>query len=253
MLAETSTFVETVAFSGDGRLTTFLKAPYSFVNDPVAPIYGAAVAGTTMQRTELNPAQRAGLLTQASFLALTGSPVGSNPVLRGKAVYTKLLCNVLPPPPANVPAPKPASAGGTTRQRFVEHDQNSCATACHSAMDPIGFAFENYDAIGQYRTTDNGQPVDATGALMLDGRIQAFDDAVGLVGLLAMSSDVRTCFATEWSRFALSRRDTVADAASLQSVAKAFSDDGAKIQDLMASIATMRSFRFRSLSPGEMP
>lgn len=253
MLDETSTFVENVAFGGDGRLTTLLSAPYSFVNSTVAPLYGAQVASTTPQKTDLDPAQRAGFLTHASFLALTGAPSGSNPVLRGKAVYTKLLCNVLPPPPANVPPPKPASAGGTTRQRFVEHDQNACAKACHAAMDPIGFAFENYDGIGQYRTMDNGQPVDATGSLMLDGTMQSFNDAVGLAGLLAKSSDVRTCFAGEWSRFALARMDTDADAASLQATAKAFSADTATVQDLMAAVAAMRSFRFRSLSPGESP
>ncbi|HEY2901325.1 MAG TPA: DUF1592 domain-containing protein [Polyangia bacterium] len=253
MLDETTSFVQNVGFGGDGRLATFLGAPYSFVNNTLASYYGVQVSGATPQKTDLNPAQRAGFLTQGSFLAMTGSPDGSNPVLRGKAVYTKVLCNVLPPPPNNVPAPKPASAGGTTRQRFEEHDQNTCAKACHAQMDPIGFAFENYDGIGQYRTMDNGLPVDATGALLLDGSMQSFNDAVGLTGRLAKSNDVRICFAGEWSRFALTRADTAADAASLQATAKAFATDSASLQDLMAAIATMRSFRFRSLSPGEMP
>jgi hypothetical protein len=253
MVDETSTFVQNVAFGGDGRLATFLDAPYSYINSTLAGVYGAQASGTAFQRATLNPAQRAGLFTQASFLALTGSSNGSNPVRRGKAIYTKLLCHTLPPPPANVPPPKPASAGGTTRERFVEHDQNACAKSCHQAMDPIGFAFENYDGIGQYRTTDNGHPVDATGSIMLDGATQTFGDAVGLVGLLAKSAEVRSCFAGEWSRYALSRVDTDADLASLQSAAAAFSSDTATLQDLVASIATMRSFRYRSPSPGEMP
>src|SRR5262249_12699979 len=154
--------------------------------------------------------------------ALTGSADGSNPVRRGKAVYTKLLCHELPPPPANVPAPKPASAGGTTRERFVEHDTNAGAAACHTAMDPIGFAFENYDGIGKYRTMDNGQPVDATGSISLDGAPHTFQNAVELVGLLAKSSEVKTCFATQWARFALVRPDDDADLASLQGVATSF-------------------------------
>jgi hypothetical protein len=168
-------------------------------------------------------------------------------------VYTKLLCQILPPPPANVPAPAPASAGGTTRTRFIAHDQNACAKGCHQSMDPIGFAFESYDGIGQYRTMDNGLPVDASGSILLDGAAQSFNDAIGLVGLLAKSSEVRSCFAGEWSRYALSRVDTAADAASLQSVAAAFGSDTATVQDLMTAVATMRSFRYRSLSPGEMP
>jgi Protein of unknown function (DUF1592)/Protein of unknown function (DUF1588)/Protein of unknown function (DUF1595)/Protein of unknown function (DUF1587)/Protein of unknown function (DUF1585) len=253
MLDETSNFVENVAFGGDGRLATLLGAPYSYVNQALGGVYGATVAGTAMQRTDLNPAQRAGFLTQASFLALTGAADGSNPVRRGKAVYTKLLCRSLPPPPAVVPAPKPASAGGTTRQRFVEHDQQACAKGCHTAMDPIGFAFENYDGIGKYRTMDNGMPVDATGSLTLDGMNQTFNDAVGLVGLLAKSAEVRACFADEWGRFALVRDDTPADLASFQSIAGAFGTDTATVQDLMVAVATMRSFRYRSLSPGETP
>jgi len=174
-------------------------------------------------------------------------------VRRGKFVYTKLLCQQMPPPPANVPPPAPASAGGTTRQRFTTHDQNACAKGCHTVMDPIGFGFENYDGIGQYRTMDNGSPVDATGSITLDGKQQTFNDAIGLVTLLAKSPEVRSCFAGEWSRFALSRTDTSDDAASLQATSAAFASDTASVQDLIAAVATMRSFRYRSLSPGETP
>ncbi|HVU51243.1 MAG TPA: DUF1592 domain-containing protein [Polyangia bacterium] len=253
MLAETNAFVENVVFGGDGRLSTLLGAPYSYINSTLAPLYGAQASGTAMTMTPLNPTQRAGLLTQGSFLALTGNADGSNPVRRGKFVYTKLQCQQMPPPPANVPPPAPASAGGTTRQRFTTHDQNACAKGCHTVMDPIGFGFENYDGIGQYRTTDNGLPVDATGSITLDGTPQTFKDAIGLVGLLAKSPEVRACFAGEWSRFALSRVDTPDDAASLQSTAAAFATDTASVQDLIAAVATMRSFRYRSPSPGEMP
>jgi Protein of unknown function (DUF1585)/Protein of unknown function (DUF1588) len=133
------------------------------------------------------------------------------------------------------------------------HDQNACAKGCHTVMDPIGFGFENYDGIGQYRTMDNGLPVDATGTITLDGTPQNFNDAIGLVGLLAKSAEVRTCFAGEWSRFALARVDTDGDAASLQTTAAAFASDTATVQDLMAAVATMRSVRYRSPSPGEMP
>jgi hypothetical protein len=252
MLDETRSFVENVSFGGDGRLATLLGAPYSYLNQTLGGVYGAQVTGTSLTKTDLPMTQRAGFLTQGSFLALTGNADGSNPVRRGKAVYTKLLCKSLPPPPANVPAPKPASAGGTTRQRFVEHDQNACALGCHSAMDPIGFAFENYDGIGKYRTMDNGQPVDATGSITVDGQKQTFNNAVELIAILAKSPEVRSCFAGEWSRYALSRLDTAADAASLQGAAAAFSGDTATIQDLMVAVATMRSFRYRSPSPGEM-
>ncbi len=253
MLDETSAFVQNVAFGGDGRLATFLGAPYSYLDGALATEYGVQATGTTLVKTSLDPTQRAGFMTQGSFLALTGNADGSNPVRRGKFVYTKLLCNQMPPPPANVPPPAPASAGGTTRQRFETHDQNACAKGCHTLMDPIGFAFENYDGIGQWRTMDNGLPVDATGSITLDGKSQTFNDAIGLTALLAQSPQVRSCFAGEWSRYALARVDTPADAASLQTTASAFAGDAASLQDLIAAVATMRSFRYRSLSPGETP
>jgi hypothetical protein len=253
MLDETRMFVEGVAFGGDGRLGTLLGAPYSYVNQSLGTLYGMQAAGANLQRADLNPAQRAGFLTQASFLALTGSSDGSNPVRRGHAIYTKLLCHELPPPPNNVPTPKPASAGGTTRQRFVEHDTNACAKGCHSEMDPIGFAFENYDGIGKFRTKDNGLPVDATGTISLDGVSHNFQDAVGLIGTLAKSGEVRRCFASDWFRFAVLRPDEPEDLASLDSIASAFGPDTATVQDLMVAIATARSFRYREPSPGEMP
>jgi hypothetical protein len=252
MVDETRTFVESVAFGGDGRLATLLGAPYSYINQTLANLYGAPATGPTMTKTDLPATQRAGLLTQGAFLALTGNAEGSNPVRRGKAVYTKLLCHTLPPPPPNVPLPMPASAGGTTRQRFTVHDQNACARACHMAMDPIGFAFEGYDGVGKFRTTDNGMPVDATGSITLDGVKHDFDGAVALMGLLAASPEVRSCFAAEWSRFALLRDTDTPDTASLQSAATAFASDTASIQDLMVAVSTMRSFRYRSPSPGEM-
>jgi hypothetical protein len=223
------------------------------VNQSLGPIYGAQVSGTSLVRTDLDPAERSGFFTQASFLTLNGSSDGSNPVRRGHAIYTKLLCHELPPPPANVPPPKPASAGGTTRQRFVEHDTNVCAKACHTAMDQIGFAFENYDGIGKFRTTENGLPVDATGTLSLDGVDQSFKDAVSLIGLLEKSAEVRRCFATEWFRYAVLRPDQPEDLASLGAIEGAFRPDAATVQDLMVAVATARSFRYREPSPGEMP
>jgi len=182
---------------------------------------------------------------------MTGSPDGSNPVKRGKAIYTKLMCGDLPPPPPNVPAPKPASQGGTTRQRFTEHDQNPCATACHTLMDPIGYAFEHYDGIGRYRTMDNGQAVDSTGMLNIDGGSKSFADAVELSKILATSDTVRGCFAKQWFRFAVGRSETDDDAPSLASVAAAFASHQYDMRDLPPAIAQSRSFRFRSLAAGE--
>ena len=115
-------------FDGDAKLDTLLAADFSFVNQPLAALYGkTGVTGAAMARTDLNPDQRAGLLTLAPWLTLTGASDGSHPVMRGKMIYERLLCGELPPPPPDVPEPKPPADGLTTRERFAEHGQQACA------------------------------------------------------------------------------------------------------------------------------
>ena len=252
LVGGTEAFTQSVLFDGGGKLETLLSADYTFSNQTLAKVYGNAATGMTFSKTMLDPSQRLGLLMEPSFLTLAGSPDGSNPVKRGKAVYTKLLCGVLPPPPPNVPPAKPATAGGTTRQRFTEHDQNECAKGCHMLMDPIGYAFEHYDGIGRYRTMDNGQPVDSTGTLNIDGVDKSFADSVELTKILSTSDTVRSCFAKQWFRFAVARIETDADAPSLAGIATAFATNQFDMRDLAPAIAASRSFRYRSLAAGEV-
>ncbi|HYQ15485.1 MAG TPA: DUF1592 domain-containing protein [Polyangiaceae bacterium] len=251
LVGETEAFASSVLFDGGGKLETLLLADYSYENQLLGRVYGSAASGSGFVKTTLDSSQRLGLLTQPSFLAMTGSPDGSNPVKRGKAVFQKLLCGELPSPPPNVPPAKPASAGGTTRQRFSEHDQNECAKGCHALMDPLGFAFEHYDGIGRYRTLDNGQPVDASGSVMLDGAAHSFSDAIELTQVLAASASVQSCFAKQWFRFAVGRVETTSDAPALASIGAAFQSHQFDMRDLAPAIARSRSFRFRSLAAGE--
>jgi hypothetical protein len=248
----TEAFARHVLFEAGGKLETLLSADYTFSNQTLGKVYGSGASGAVVGKTMLDTTQRLGLLMEPSFLTLTGSPDGSNPVKRGKAVYTKLLCGVLPPPPPNVPPAKPATAGGTTRERFAEHAENECARGCHSLMDPIGFAFEHYDGIGRYRAMDNDQPVDATGTLNIDGAERTFNDAIELTKILSTSDTVRSCFAKQWFRFAVGREDTPADSPSLAAVATAFATTQFDVRDLAPANAPSRSFRFRSVAAGEV-
>jgi Protein of unknown function (DUF1592)/Protein of unknown function (DUF1588)/Protein of unknown function (DUF1595)/Protein of unknown function (DUF1585)/Protein of unknown function (DUF1587) len=248
----TEAFARDVMFASDGKLETLLTADYTFSNQTLGKVYGNNATGTTLSKTTLVASQRLGLLMEPSFLALAGSADGSNPVKRGKAVLTKVLCGDLPPPPPDVPPAKPATAGGTTRQRFTEHDQNACAKGCHLLMDPIGYAFEHYDGIGRYRTMDNGQAVDSTGMLNIDGADKSFADAIELTKILSTSATVRSCFSKQWFRFAVGRDETDADASSLTSIATAFATNQFDMRDLAPAIAASRSFRFRSLAAGEV-
>jgi len=241
------------AVLGTGLFSDLLTGTKSSVNQALATIYGVTGAtGTTPQPVTFDSTQRGGLLTLAGFLTVTGATDGSSPVRRGHAVLTRLLCNVLPNPPANVPPPQPPMAGLTTRQRFLEHDQNACTGACHSAMDPIGFGFEHYDGVGEYRMTDQSLPVDASGSIVLDGQTQTFADALGLASMLAASPQVQECFATQWMRYALNRWDTSADLASIQGATSTFQVGGLNMRDLIEAVATSRTFRYRTPGAGEI-
>ena len=118
--------------------------------------------GASCGETMLND-QRAGILTQGAFLATHAKADETNPITRGRTVADRVLCKDLPLPPDDIPDPKPPGEGLTTRERFAEHGANPCAQACHNIIDPLGFSFENYDAIGAWRTMDGGKPVNAAG------------------------------------------------------------------------------------------
>lgn len=244
MATETEEFAANVVFDGDGTFTSLLTSTASSAAGSLATLYGAT-AGI------LDPAQRAGILTRAGFLTVTGASDGSHPVKRGIKIYRDLMCKqLIPPPGVEIPPPEPASAGGTTRERFAQHAENACAT-CHLVIDPLGFAFEHYDGIGRYRDTDNGGAVDSSSSTTLDGVAVSFNDAVGLSQVLAASNEVQSCFARQWARYALDRVDIDLDQGSIAAATQTFTQGGLSIRTLIGALATSRTFRYRSLSAGE--
>ena len=147
----------------------FLDAKFTYLNAPLAQFYGiAGQFGNDFVRVDLsgNP-ERGGILTQAAFLTLTSPPERTSPVMRGQWVLARLLDAAPPPPPDNIPSleSEATTQPQTMRQKMTAHRTNPSCAACHTLMDPIGFGLENYDGIGNWRTTDNGLPVDASGEL----------------------------------------------------------------------------------------
>src|SRR5205814_333584 len=141
----------------------------------------------------------------------------------------------IPPQPAVVPPAGAPSSNVSTRELFQAHEKNDCAKVCHTLIDPPGFAFENYDAIGHYRTMDGGKPVDASASLIppSGGAAVSFRDGVDFVNLLAAMPDVQRCFAMHWFRFALGREEVPGDGASLQAAGGTFARSGQNIRELM--------------------
>src|SRR5204863_1807696 len=167
---------ETEAFladwvDGGSSLTALLTSPTGFIGKDNAAIYGMTSAATTLQKTSLPTTQRADILTQPGFLGSTAHTDGSSPVFRGLAVMSRLLCKTPPPVPAMVPPLPPVdkTAIKTTRQRFQTHTSAAFCSGCHQFFDPMGFTFENYDGIGQWRTMENGVAVDSSGAIVGTG------------------------------------------------------------------------------------
>ncbi len=239
--------------SGTRLFSDLITGSNSYANQALATLYGVTgVTGTALKPVTLNPAQRKGLLTTAGWLATTGDAAESNPPRRGKAIYTKFLCGLMPPPPAAVPPPADPSTGGTLRQRMETHDKNDCAKGCHGIIEPFGFAFEEYGGIGEYRTTDNNSPVDSTGSLVLDGQTRTYSNAPDLVTLLASSNQVQQCFTTQWLRYSLGRGETDADQASINAAMSKFMAANGDVRELIVGLTTSRTFRYRTPAPGEV-
>jgi len=152
---------------GNRSVLELLSADYSFVNARLAAHYGISdVKGESFRPVSLRGTFRGGILGHASILTITSDPNRTSPVKRGKYVLENILGTPPPaPPPDAPPLNETGKITGTLREQFVKHRQDPACASCHKVMDPIGFAFENYDAIGRYRTKDNSLPIDASGKL----------------------------------------------------------------------------------------
>ncbi len=248
-------FLDNALWEGDGTLETLLTRPVAFVDKTLAPLYGVTSSSSELKSASLDPTQRAGLLTQAGLLAALGHKAFDSPVLRGVFVLDALLCAVPPPPPGDVvptPPENNPSDPRTTRERTELHHSNgaSCVN-CHQFIDPIGFLFNNYDALGAYRTKENGFPVDATGTLSgydddLDG---SYDGLIELSRRLGKSPRVAACAGSHLLRFALGRDQVDGDTCTVEDAMRA---SGGSLRETLISLVTTDAFRFRPV-PEESP
>jgi len=164
MRVETEKFF-TAILREDRSILDFLDGRFTFLNERLAGHYGIpGITGDHFRRVELDGLQRSGVLTQASVLTVSSYPTRTSPVIRGKWVLENLLHQPPPPPPPNVPSldEKAAANSGTLRQQLEKHRADPVCAGCHSRMDPLGFSLENYDAIGRWRSTDGGAPIDTS-------------------------------------------------------------------------------------------
>ncbi|MFO0686193.1 MAG: DUF1592 domain-containing protein [Sandaracinus sp.] len=240
----------TDAFFEDRTLEALFGGSYGYVNDRTAPIFGVAPPGSSaLVRVELDPAQRAGVLTQPGWLTLRDHRTQHSPIYRGAFVLEHVLCSPTgtPPPGADiVQAPPSGSMPHTSREAWEQSHTHRCAS-CHARIDGVGFGFENYDALGRWRDTDNGYPVDASGTVIAGGDADgAFDGPMGLVARLAPSEQVEACAIAHYYRYALGRTETSGDRCQLEALADRMARSGGDLPDLVVGMVTSPSFRFRT-------
>jgi hypothetical protein len=243
MLAETERFVRELVWVEDASLVALLSADYSWPDPRSATLYGLPTPAEQM-RTQL-PEERAGILTQPSVLAVTSTFDTTSPVRRGVFVLEHVLCEELPPPPEGLMiTPPPPDPDATTRERWEQHSSDPTCSGCHQLIDPIGFALEEFDAIGQHRTQENGLPVDPTGGVPAigapDGSIVG---GAALARAVAESPQAVSCFAKQWLRFTLGRLETETDDESLAIVEAALADGS--LHDALVSITATSVFTHR--------
>lgn len=247
MQEEARAFIDHVVFDGDGSLATLLSAPYTIAPGDLAAFYGAkGASGTDLVKLDFPAGQHAGLLTMGALLAYYAHSNQTSPVHRGKLVREAILCGVIAPPPPNIkfelPMPDPNS---TARERFKEHATSACA-GCHNLMDPLGFGFENFDSVGRFRTTENGQPVDASGEIVGTDIEGTFNGVTELTQRLVQSEDVKACYAKMWFRWASGRAETEEDACTIEKLGTTFSEANGNVKELLVALTQTDAFLYRT-------
>ncbi len=255
MQQEVADFASYVIQEGDGNLRTLMSGSFTVSDDPqLLALYGVErpVGHQSGEPIELDPAQRAGLLTQPALLAKAAHTDQSSPVHRGVVVRENFLCQPLPTPPDDVDdTPPDPDPNATTRERFAEHTSDPACAACHVLIDGLGFGFENYDAVGAFRTMEGDLPVDASGEVVATADIDGpFDGAVELAGMLASSTNVQQCVSRQWLNFAIGRVVGDEDACSSDAVYAAFEASDLDVPSLILSVVSSDAFRYRRLEGG---
>ncbi|RVU05676.1 DUF1592 domain-containing protein [Novosphingobium umbonatum] len=248
MAAETELFFAHLVTT-NGSLLDFLSSDYTFLNQRLAEHYGiTGVRGTAMRKVTLDPRWgRGGLLGQASILTVTSYGNHTSVVKRGKWVLENLLASPPPPPPPDVPALKASHEGKllSAREQLELHRADPACAACHVRMDPIGFAMENFDAIGAHRQQDAGQLIDASASLP-DGT--RFTGLPGLRGILLARKDQFTqAFTEKLMTYALGRGVIAADRPQIRAIARMGAADHFRIRTIIRGIVLSDAFRLRKV------
>jgi hypothetical protein len=246
LLTETELFFESM-LREDRSITNLLQADFTYLNERLARHYGIPnVYGSHFRRVALDPGSvRGGLLRQGSVLTVTSYATRTSPVIRGKWVLENLLGTPPPPPLPDVPALKDNTVAATlsVRERLAEHRANAACASCHNMMDPVGFSLENFDAVGRWRTLEDGKPVDASGGLP-DG--SKFAGVSGLeTGLLNRPDVFATTLTEKLMTFALGRGVEYYDGPAIRKIVREAQAADYRFSSIILGITKSTPFTMR--------
>jgi Protein of unknown function (DUF1592)/Protein of unknown function (DUF1588)/Protein of unknown function (DUF1585) len=234
----------------DRSVSELLNADYTFVNEKLARHYGIpGVYGSRFRRVTLaNPDQRGGLLAQGALLATTSYPDRTSPVLRGKWLLNNIFGLPIPPPPPGVDTNlenKPGAANLSIRERLAQHRQLASCNSCHSVIDPLGFALENFDVIGGWRSVDErGRPVDATGTTVSGAKVEGLQGLRAL--LLANPEQFPRTVTEKLMTYALGRRLEYYDRPAVRKIARDAAAANYSWSSIVVGIAKSPAFLMRA-------
>lgn len=249
MRVEAQLFLESVVFDKRGTVGDFMTATHAYVNDELAALYEVQGSfGDEYVEVQLDPTRRAGFLTRLGFLTRNATLSEPDPIHRGVFVNLQMICRPLAALP-NLPDDL-MPVGDTNRERINSiTGPGTCGSGCHSTIiNPIGFALENYDAIGRYRTEDSGFPVDAAALYVFpDGRELDFQNGIELSRMLAETPDLHECYVNHLLEYMYGRDLTGLDTARVGELTMSSLDNQMPIRDLILDILISDAFRYRAV------
>jgi hypothetical protein len=249
MARETEDFFDFLVRRKQAGFTELFTANYSFGDQRLADFYQAELTPEgDLQKMTFPGQPRLGILGHGSVLASLAYATETGPIQRGKFVREHILCDMLMPPPPDlmimVPAPK---EGATTRERFAAHTAVAACRGCHVKIDGVGFSLEDFDAVGLFRSTDSGKPVDASGQVFaLDGKNVDINGGRELSLALGTSTRAKQCFVVQTWRMAQGRLESTDDVCSLRQLSRTFVEQNMSLAQLLIKMMTDPSYLERS-------
>ena len=258
MKMETTVFINEIIFSQSGLLSEIFTSSTHYTTEPLSVLYDVDIDEDApylewenewgevqeLYEVELPPDERAGVLTHLGILNSHATPKYPSPIKRGVFIKERILCQPIGSPPSDIPPLESSDIEPeTNRERYAVHSQNPSCASCHKSIDGLGFPFEHYDTLGQYRTHDNGHLVNAQGEIFgtdVDGPI---DNAIALTQKFAQSRSVHDCYTDQMFRYAFGRSTTTTDKPSLNALREYFWNAEGNITELMVRIVSSHEFR----------